>query len=183
MTTALFGVQPPHKAKRHALSGSGQHMLRGVAAGSTDRRDAAAAGGSASSSDSDGSDDGDAHLSSDDERPSPRGRHGGQAIPASLSTVWAKRWGSSVPAVGLYPGAPLRERSPSARPPQPPPPPATPVRPASGWCGRCGARACAALDSLLAALPIALLSYATSTSYAMLIVEGARPLTPGRVMG
>jgi hypothetical protein len=32
---------------------------------------------------------------------------------------------------------------------------------------------------VLAALPIALLSYATSTSYAMLIVEGARPLTPG----
>ena len=172
-------------AKRRALSGSGKHMLRGVAAGSADRRDAAAAGGSASSSDSDGSDDGDAHLSSDDERPSPSGRHGGQAIPASLSTVWAKRWGSSVPAVGLYPGAPLRDLSPSARPPQPPPPPATPVRPASGWCGRCGARACAALDSLLAALPIALLSYATSTSYAMLIVEGARPLTPGgsRVRG
>ena len=165
-------------------------MLRDVAAGSADRRDAAAAGGPASSSDSDGSDDGDAHLSSDDERPSPSGRHGGQAIPASLSTVWAKRWGSSVPAVGLYPGAPLRELSPSARPPQPPPPPATPGRPASGWCGRCGwtgwcgrcgARACAALDSLLAALPIALLSYATSTSYAMLIVEGARPLTPGAV--
>ena len=34
-------------------------------------------------------------------------------------------------------------------------------------------------SSVLAALPIALLSYATSTSYAMLIVEGARPLTPG----
>ena len=75
--------------------------------------------------------------------------------------------------MGLYPVAPLAEAS-AASNHQPPP-----TVPYVSACGRCGARVCSALDGLMAAIPIALLSYATSTSYAMLIVEGARPLSPG----
>ena len=143
------------------------------------RASAEAGGGSAAaSSDSDDSDGG-TDVSSDNELQLPPPRQGDSKIPASLSTVWAKRLGqSSVPAAGLYPVAPIAEVSPSTRAAGQPPPPAAPAGPVSAL-GRCGARVCGMLDSLLAAIPIALLSYATCMSYAMLIVEGARPLTQG----
>jgi hypothetical protein len=173
LNTQLFDVDERARslAQNHTTERAAS-MQRGVAAGTTDRGSAEEGGGSGSS-DSDESEDGNTDLSSDDELALPPPRQG-NLIPASLSTVWAKRWGSSVPAAGLYPVAPLADGSPTARQQQP----AAPVKPVSAW-GGCGARVCAALDSLLAAIPIALLSYATSTSYAMLIVEGARPLTRG----
>ena len=126
----------------------------------------AAEGGSGSSDDSDDPDDGTDLSSSDELAMLPPARS--NDIPSSTSTIWAQRWKSSIPAVGLYPVAPLiEEASTSAAPPQQPP-----GAPHVSACGRCRARVCVALDSLLAAIPIALLSYATSTSYAMLIVEG-----------
>jgi hypothetical protein len=97
-------------------------------------------------------------TSSDEEGPTTPKQQG--TIPSSTSTIWAQRWKSSVPAAGLYPVAPLAEE------PSTPPPAKPPAR-----LGAC-AMVLSAVSELMAAIPIALLSYATSTSYAMLIVEG-----------